>query len=420
MIILDNLAWAGTEDAFQTASGIAAAINDKLLAGGFDESNSDKPLYQVVGDTAVVPVKGPMLNIDVPDFIVQLFGICTYPTLQRQFEQLKADENIRRVILDVDSGGGSVAGLSETLDSLKALKAVKRVETYAGDTMCSAAYWLASAADEVTVSEAVCTGSIGVIFVHTNYKQAMEDRGVKPTVFRAGSKKVLGHPAEDLTEEAVGEIQKGLDFHFARFKQAVSEHRKIPLAMLEAGIADGRLFYGTEAVTTGLADRIGTFDKVLNAKPFYQQGSFAADSGVSDVNLEEALAKVAELQAKSDADEATLQSAEARAVQAETEKAALEASNKALTGSLAALQADVEGYAANLEANIQAKANALRLEVLIPQDLAGKKALNAQLEEKFQAAFPSGGVAAVAQGAGASEDVAQTPVWAREFLKQGV
>ena len=123
------------------------------------------------------------------------------------------------------------------------------------------------------------------------------------------------------------------------------------------------------------------------------------------------------MQAKADAGEAALQSAEARAVQAETEKAALEASNKALTGSLAALQADVEGYAANLEANIQAKANALRLEVLIPQDLAGKKALNAQLEEKFQAAFPSGGVAAVAQGAGASGDAAQPPVWAREFLK---
>ena len=415
MIILDNTEWAGTEASLAAAEKIVAAINasskDKL--DGYD----DEPCgYRVSDGIAVIDVKGPLINYDIPEFFASMFGITTYPSLQRRFASAAADKEVNRVVLDVNSGGGSVSGLQDTVLALKALRAVKPVDTYASDSMCSAAYWLCSCSDSITMSEGGTTGSIGVIMVHTSERGAMEGAGYKPTVFRAGAKKALGHPAEDLTDEAAAEIQKGLDFHHMRFKSAVAENRRMTLEGITA-VGDGQVFRGNEAVHAGLVDRLGTFDSVVKSKVYVQTGGYTplnADIGVSDMTLDEALAKVGDLEAQVSAGATALH----RAAAAENLKASLEASNKALTAALATSQSDVEAYAATLEANINAKAAALRVEVLIPESLEGKKAMNAQLEEKFQAKFPSGGVAAVAnpeEEAGKAE--AEEPSWFNRVIR---
>lgn len=419
MIILDNTEWAGTEASLAAAEKIVAAINasskDKL--DGYD----DEPCgYRVSDGIAVIDVKGPLINYDIPEFFASMFGVTTYPSLQRHFALAASDKDVNRVVLDVNSGGGSVSGLQDTVLALKALRAVKPVDTYASDSMCSAAYWLGSCSDSITMSEGGTTGSIGVIMVHTSERGAMEGEGYKPTVFRAGAKKALGHPAEDLTDEAAAEIQKGLDFHHMRFKSAVAENRRMTLEGITA-VGDGQVFRGNEAVHAGLVDRLGTFDSVVKSKASVQIGGFPslnADSGVSDMTLEEALAKVGDLEAQVSAGATALQAAEERAAAAENLKASLEASNKALTAALATSQSDVEAYAATLEANINAKAAALRVEVLIPESLEGKKAMNAQLEEKFQAKFPSGGVAAVANPeAEAGKAEAEEPSWFNRVIR---
>lgn len=419
MIILDNTEWAGTEASLAAAEKIAAAINnspkDKL--DGYD----DEPYgYRVSDGIAVIDVKGPLLNVEIPDSVAAMFGVTTYPSLQKRFALAASDKDVNRAVLDVNSGGGSVSGLQDTVLSLKALRAAKPVDTYASESMCSAAYWLGSCSDSITMSEDGTTGSIGVIMVHTSERGAMEGAGYKPTVFRAGAKKALGHPAEDLTDEAAAEIQKGLDFHHMRFKSAVAENRRMTLEGITA-VGDGQVFRGNEAVHAGLVDRLGTFDSVVKSKVYVQTGGYTplnADIGVSDMTLEEALAKVGDLEAQVSAGATALQAAEERVAAAENLRASLEASNKALTAALATSQSDVEAYAATLEANINAKAAALRVEVLIPESLEGKKAMNAQLEEKFQAKFPSGGVAAVANPeAEAGKAEAEEPSWFNRVIR---
>lgn len=419
MIILDNTEWIGTEASLFAAKKIVAAIN---------ASSKDKPKgydgepcgYRVSDGIAVIDVKGPLVNYDIPDSVAEEYGVTTYPSLQKRFALAAADKDVKRVVLDVNSPGGSVYGFQDTVLALKALRAVKPVDTYASDNMCSGAYWLGSCADSITMSEAGAAGSIGVVMVHVSQRGAMESEGYKPTVFRAGAKKALAHPAEDLTEGAAEEIQKSLDFHHMRFKSAVAENRRMTLEDISA-VGDGRVFYGNEAVHAGLVDRLGTFDSVIKSKASVQIGGFPslnADSGVSDMTLEEALAKVGDLEAQVSAGATALQAAEERAAAAENLKASLEASNKALTTALATAQSDVEAYASNLEANINAKAAALRVEVLIPESLEGKKAMNTQLEEKFQAKFPSGGVAAVANPEAEAEKAeAEEPSWFNRVIR---
>lgn len=419
MIILDNTEWIGTEASLFAAKKIVAAINAsfKDKPKGYDGEPCG---YRVSDGIAVIDVKGPLVNYDIPDSVAEKYGVTTYPSLQKRFALAAADKDVKRVVLDVNSPGGSVYGFQDTVLALKALRAVKPVDTYASDNMCSGAYWLGSCADSITMSEAGAAGSIGVVMVHVSQRGAMESEGYKPTVFRAGAKKALAHPAEDLTEGAAEEIQKSLDFHHMRFKSAVAENRRMTLEDISA-VGDGRVFYGNEAVHAGLVDRLGTFDSVIKSKASVQIGGFPslnADSGVSDMTLEEALAKVGDLEAQVSAGATALQAAEERAAAAENLKASLEASNKALTTALATAQSDVEAYASNLEANINAKAAALRVEVLIPESLEGKKAMNTQLEEKFQAKFPSGGVAAVANPEAEAEKAeAEEPSWFNRVIR---
>lgn len=112
------------------------------------------------------------------------------------------------------------------------------------------------------------------------------------------------------------------------------------------------------------------------------------------MNLEEALAKVAELEEASAAGQAALAESESKRAQAEAEVAKLTASNEALSASLAVAKEAEAAFAQNLDANITAMATALNAEVILPEDLAGKQKYFAQIKEKFEAKFPAGGVAA--------------------------
>lgn len=171
MIYMQGQLWAGTETAY--AQAVEAAEKIQARWGSFDEDDEDEDYrpYRMEGSTAIVNVKGPMLNADLPDWLSEALGLTTYPSLQRQFAALMADDNVERVVLDVNSGGGHVSGLHETVQMLKQLAAAKPVETYAGDMMASAAYWLGSIGSRITASEMAAIGSIGVIAVHLSKKR---------------------------------------------------------------------------------------------------------------------------------------------------------------------------------------------------------------------------------------------------------
>ena len=115
------------------------------------------------------------------------------------------------------------------------------------------------------------------------------------------------------------------------------------------------------------------------------------------MNLEEAMVEIGRLNGEAEASKNALASIEAKAATLEAEKLQLEVSNKALAASLAEANSENDGYADVLKANIEAKACALGTKVLMPDTLAGLKTMNAQLEGEFQAKFPSGAVAAIAQ-----------------------
>lgn len=423
--------WAGTELSHRQAQAALEKIEARMLNyEPHDDEDEIERNYTVKDGVGIISIKGSMLNMDIPFEVAKFFGVTSYPELQRQIAAIAVDPTVERVVLDVNSGGGHVSGLYETFQMLKELRAVKPVATYCSDMMASAAYWLGCVGEKIVASPMATVGSIGVIAVHVSIKEAMLQEGCTPTVFRAGTKKHLGHELEDLTPEASDSIQESLDFAHYHFMSAVAEMRGMSFEGVKSGIGDGRVFYGTAAKDVHLVDEIGNFSDLLSVwaspKPVFSgiittsaEGYVPGQAifGDLNMNLEEALAQVQNLQGQLSEQETALAAANGKIASLENDLVVSKAACDTLAASLASTQKSCESFTAVLEANINSKATALNLRVLMPDTLEGKQALNAQLDEEFQQKFPAGGVAAAATQCSGGQQAEKVDTWLKYVSK---
>jgi signal peptide peptidase SppA len=265
MKVTQEKVWAGTEESFASAMQASEGIGVRMAAGGYSDDNGDdeKPrLLEVSDGVATVSIKGPLVNSDSP--YLEYFGVTGYPEIREAMLAAASDPEVKQIVLDIDSGGGSVSGVEDTAKLIRLVNdRVKPVTTYA-DNMASAAYWLGSAAGEVYAGKASLVGSIGVIATFREYSERNKMEGVNVTVIRAGKHKALANPNEKLTPAAEAQIQKLVDASYTVFVEHVAEMRGKSYAYADKSMADGQEFIGQEAVDVGLLDGVTTFDELMS------------------------------------------------------------------------------------------------------------------------------------------------------------
>jgi signal peptide peptidase SppA len=146
------------------------------------------------------------------------FGVTSYDFLVAALKQASDDPMVDRFVLTVDSPGGQVAGVDGVLDAIRTAKAWKPVSAVVEGMGYSAAYWLASQADELVATPLSELGSIGVVTAHVDLSGMYDDAGVEVTLVHAGAKKVDGNPYEPLSSRARDDMQarvEELRGHFA-------------------------------------------------------------------------------------------------------------------------------------------------------------------------------------------------------------
>lgn len=183
--------------------------------------------------------------------------------LTGQFKAAMQDDSVERIVLDVDSPGGSVFGLTEAAAEMRKYKGKKPVTAVVNPESYSAAYYLTSQADEIVITPSGMAGSIGVLYTHIDETALNEELGIKVTYIQAGKYKTEGFPDVPLSEEARDEIQKRVDTYYAMFLNDVATGRGVSVDTVESQFGQGRVFNAEEAVSRGLADRIGTLDDVV-------------------------------------------------------------------------------------------------------------------------------------------------------------
>lgn len=248
---------------------ILAFLNIKAQGGSIDAevlaelraAARERPKLRANGDIAVLPLVGTISQRI--DMMSEMSGGVTVEAFTKEFRALLNDPTVAAIVLDVDSPGGTVTGIEELSTEIFKARGIKPISAVANSLAASAAYWIASAADELAVSPSAIVGSIGVIAAHEDWSAADAMAGVKTTLITAGQYKAEGNPFEPLSDEARATIQKRVDEAYGMFTKAVARNRGVSVETVRTGFGEGRVVGAKEAVSLGMADRVATLDDVI-------------------------------------------------------------------------------------------------------------------------------------------------------------
>ena len=256
----DVIYWLGSASSLEKVLTAQKA----MVGAHFDDDDEDegRGLLSVSSGIATVTIHGRLTSED--SFFNKFFGITSYNEIRNAIVEAVEDEDVDRILLDIDSPGGDAKGVSELSEFIKLANERKPIDTYVSGSSFSAAYWLASASDTISGPKMSEAGSIGVIAVLMEMTELLKDQGIRVRVFRAGKYKALGNPFEKLTDAAAKIIQGKLGTMEGFFLDAVSENRSIPRESVKSKVGEGRTFFAEEAVENGLMDEIIAFDELFS------------------------------------------------------------------------------------------------------------------------------------------------------------
>ena len=204
------------------------------------------------GNIAIIPIEGEITS----DGSSSYFGSSSVGSKQIVdfIEQADENSNVKVILLEINSPGGSAVASDEIATAVKNAK--KPVVALIREAGASGAYWIASASDHIIANRMSITGSIGVVASYLEFSGLMEKYGVGYERMIAGKEKDLGTPYRKLTLEEEGIMQKKLDILHGYFIDEVALNRKLPREKV-VELATGEFYLGSEALQLGLVDELG-------------------------------------------------------------------------------------------------------------------------------------------------------------------
>jgi len=273
MKILDILTspWAIMPDKLAEIQDIYARHlkGEKIDIAGI-EARLGRPLqsreqgYEVVNNVAIIPVDGVVAKR--MNLFSQISGGASSELVARDLFAALNDPEVKSIILDIDSPGGTVDGTAELAQIIYESRDEKPIVAWANGLMASAAYWFGSAAHQVYNSGATTkVGSIGILAKHVDASEQDRKIGIKRTNIYAGKYKVVGADNVPLSKEDAAIIQAEVDYLYSIFVQTVATHRGVDVQTVLDKMADGRVFTGQQAIDAGLVDGVATMDQLIEA-----------------------------------------------------------------------------------------------------------------------------------------------------------
>ncbi|HTV69798.1 MAG TPA: S49 family peptidase [Rhizobiaceae bacterium] len=226
----------------------------------------EQEIARAEGQVAVLPLRGVIANR--MNMMSDISGGTSSEGFGRMFDAAMADDAVKAIIIDVDSPGGVVSGTDELSAKIYAARSNgiagrKPIVAHVNSLAASAAYWIATAADEVILNPSAEVGSIGVMMVHDDVSGALEKMGVKKTLIAAGKFKGEGAPYFPLSEEALAHRQARADAYYDQFVRAVARNMNVSHATVREGFGQGRTVMAQAAVSEGMARSIGTLEETI-------------------------------------------------------------------------------------------------------------------------------------------------------------
>jgi protease-4 len=237
-----------------------ALISDYVQSEMEDKDEADVAVYIAEGD--IIDGKGTE-------------GSIGSKTMIRDIRKIKENEDIKAVVLRINSPGGSALASAVILREIEQLKLKKPVVVSMGNVAASGGYYIASCGSKIFAERNTITGSIGVFSIIPNLKKFMENKlGLTYDEVELNDHAVM-NINKPLESAEAAKIQMETERVYNTFKSVVAKSRKMSMESVE-NIAQGRVWSGTKAKEVGLVDEIGTMgdaimeaSKLAKCKPEY-------------------------------------------------------------------------------------------------------------------------------------------------------
>jgi protease-4 len=180
--------------------------------------------------------------------------------MRLSLQQARDDENVRAVVLEVDSPGGEVTAADVIYNAVVKTRSKKPVVVYMDSLAASGGYYISCGGKYLMANETTITGSIGVIIQTLNYEQLFNKIGLASVVFKSGKFKDMLNGARPITPEEREYIQSFVMKTYDKFLGVVARERNLPADNLRNTVADGRILSGKDALDDKLIDGLGQIE----------------------------------------------------------------------------------------------------------------------------------------------------------------
>lgn len=236
--------------------------DDKLnLISVSDMSNVKE---KVDGDNiAVYYAFGDIVNEELPQSFMMSGHQIAADKVCRDLEKLAEDEDIKAVVIRVNSGGGSAYASEQIWHQVEMLKQKKPVVISMGGAAASGGYYISAAANYIFAEPSTITGSIGIFGIMRDVSELMTQKiGFKYDEIKTNKNSNMGNGITPLTPEQIGYIQASIDRGYTLFKSRVADGRKMSMVQVEER-AQGHVYLGKDALQLKLVDELGGLDKAV-------------------------------------------------------------------------------------------------------------------------------------------------------------
>ena len=210
-------------------------------------------------NVAIVTAAGPIIDGEAP-----VGQAAAGDTIAALIKKAREDDNVKAIVLRVDSPGGSAFASDIMRDELLAVKeAGKPLVVSMGSLAASGGYWISAPADEIWAAPTTITGSIGIFGYFNTFENTAAEIGVYVDgVGTTSLAPILATGLGPLPETAADIIQQSVENGYDRFLTIVSEGRELDKDYVDS-IGQGRVWIGERAIELRLVDKLGTLDDAI-------------------------------------------------------------------------------------------------------------------------------------------------------------
>ena len=256
-------------DADEKISQLSIADMATVKEEGNDGDN-EIAVYYAYGDIVDSPAAGSLFS---NSHAIVGNDVC------KDLEELANDDDVKAVVIRINSGGGSAYASEQMWHQIDLLKKKKPVVISMGGMAASGGYYMSCNANYIFAEPTTLTGSIGIFGVIPNFSDLATNKlGLKFDEVKTNRNALFGSQARMMNEEELTFLQGAITRGYHLFRQRVADGRKMSVDQVEQ-IAQGHVFTGEDALKIKLVDELGGLDKAVakaaalaKTKSYYTQG----------------------------------------------------------------------------------------------------------------------------------------------------